>query len=224
MNSNLREKWMKHLTSRFLKTGAVATVISGAVLVFGNSVFAGLNATVSGANASNAGTLVLSSSNNGVGFSQSVNNLAPGDVVNRYITLTNSGTLDAQSLGLAVTATGTNTLISDGIAPATNKALTLAVFSCAGGTWNTTTGICSGTVTTEITSTTLADFASKKNFSATSTLNASGAVNLQMQLTLPDQNETTVNGVAPANTIQGGSVSLSYLFSQAQRTNTTTNS
>lgn len=214
---------MENLTSRSLKIGTIATVLTGAVLIFGNSVFAGLNATVSAANSSNSGTLVLSSANNGVGFSQSVSNMAPGDVVNRYITLTNGGTLDAQALGLAVTATGTNTLISDGVSPATNKALTLAVTSCS-GSWNTTTGTCTGTTNTEIAATTLGAFASKKNFAINPTLATSGSLNLQLQLTLPDQAETTVNGQAPANTVQGGSVSLAYLFSEAQRTATTLNS
>lgn len=214
----------KNLTSRFLKAGAVTTAIGGALLIFGNGVFAGLNATVSAANVANSGTLVLSSSNNGVGFSQSVSNLAPGDVVNRYVTLNNGGTLDAQSLGLAVTATGTSTLITDGVAPVTNKALTLAVFSCSGGTWNATTGVCSGTTNTEVSATTLSAFSAKKTFSVSPNLLSSGSVNLQLQLTLPDQNETTVNGVAPSNSVQGGSVSLSYLFSEAQRTATTTNS
>lgn len=211
-------------TSRFLKTGAVATVLGGSILIFGNGVFAGLNATVSAANTASSGTLVLSSSNNGTGFSQSVANLAPGDVVNRYVTLTNGGTLDAQNLGLEVTATGTPALITDGVAPATNKAITLAVFSCSGGTWNTTTGICSGTTNTEVSTTTLSAFASKKTFLVSPNLLANGSANLQLQLTLPDQNETTVNGVAPSNTVQGGSVSLSYLFSESQRTSTATNS
>lgn len=214
----------KKSDSRFLKVTAVMATIGGAVLILGNSVFAGLNATVSAANGSTSGTLVLSSANNGAGFTQSVSNLAPGDVVNRYITLTNGGSLDAQSIGLAVTATGTPTLITDGISPATNKALTLAVFSCTGGTWNATTGNCSGTVNTEVAATPLSAFSSKKTFAVTPSLLASGTQNLQLQITLPDQNETTVNGVAPTNTVQGGSVSLSYLFSEAQRTATTTNS
>lgn len=213
-----------NLTGRFLKGGAIATALGGALLIFGNGVFAGLNATVSANNVGNSGTLVLSSSNNGVGFSQSISNLAPGDVVNRYVTLTNGGTLDAQSLGLAVTATGTQSLIADGVAPATNKALTLAVYSCSSGTWNTTTGVCSGTTNTEVSATTLSAFAAKKTFAVSPSLLASATANLQLQLTLPDQNETTVNGVAPTNSVQGGSVSLAYLFSEAQRTATTSNS
>jgi hypothetical protein len=53
----------------------------------------------------------------------------------------------------------------------------------------------------------------------------SGAIKyLQMSISLPDQNETTVNGALPANTVQGGSVNVTYTFDLAQRTATTTNS
>jgi len=214
----------KKSSNRFLKVAALLGTVAGAFLLLGNSVFAGLNATVSASNAATAGTLTLTSANNGVGFTQSVSNLAPGDVVNRYVTLTNGGSLDAQALGLTVTSTGTASLITDGTSPATNKALTLAVFSCTGGTWNTTTGICSGTKNTEVAATTLSAFATKKSFLVSPSMTAGGAQNLQLQITLPDQNETTVNGAAPANTVQGGSVTLSYLFSEEQRTSTTTNS
>lgn len=41
---------------------------------------------------------------------------------------------------------------------------------------------------------------------------------------LPDQNETTVNGTLPANTIQGLSTNLTYTFTETQRAATTTNS
>lgn len=40
--------------------------------------------------------------------------LAPGDVVNRYVSLTNGDTLDAQALTLRVAATGSTELITDG--------------------------------------------------------------------------------------------------------------
>lgn len=194
------------------------------MIVSGTNVLAGLNATVSATQNETSGTLILTNANNGVGFSQAITNLAPGDVVNRYVTLTNSGTLDAQALGLAISSTGTSTLITDGVTPNTNKAITVAVFSCTGGTWNTSTGVCSGTTNTEIAATSLSAFTSKKAFAVTSTLAASGTSNLQIQAVLPDQNETTVNGVLPTTTVQGGSVNLGYLFSEAQRTATTTNS
>jgi hypothetical protein len=47
---------------------------------------------------------------------------------------------------------------------------------------------------------------------------------LQMQIALPDQDETTVNGARPAFTVQGGSVNVTYTFDLAQRVATTVNS
>lgn len=194
------------------------------MLMAGVSVFAGLNATVSASQEDTTGTLILSSANNGAGFLQSISNLAPGDVVNRYITLTNSGTLPSQSMGLSIASTGTATLITDGVAPATNKALTVTVLSCTGGTWNTSTGVCSGTTNTEIAETTLSAFTAQKVFAVSPTLAAGGTSKLQIRTKLPDQNETTVNGVFPSVTIQNGTANLSYLFNEAQLPASTTNS
>ena len=207
-----------------LRLVATSLFAGSVMLMAGASVFAGLNATVSASQEDSTGTLILSSANNGAGFSQSITNLAPGDVVNRYITLTNSGTLGSQSLGLSIASTGTQTLITDGVAPATNKALTVTVLSCTGGDWNTTTGVCSGTTNTEIAETTLSAFTSQKVFAVSPSLTAGGTSKLQIRTKLPDQNETTINGVLPSVTVQNGSATLSYLFNQAQLAGATTNS
>jgi hypothetical protein len=54
---------------------------------------------------------------------------------------------------------------------------------------------------------------------------SSGAVKyLQMKIELPDQNETTINGALPANTVQGGAVDVTYTFDLKQRLSTVTNS
>jgi hypothetical protein len=210
--------------SHHLRVVATSVFAGSLILVAGTSVFAGLNATVSASQTDSAGTLILSTANNGAGFSQPITNLAPGDVVNRYVTLTNSGTLASQSLGLSIAATGTSTLITDGIAPATNKALTITVLSCTGGTWNTSTGVCSGTTNTEISETSLSAFTSQKVFNVSPALAAGATSQLQIRTKLPDQNETTVNGVLPSVTVQNGSATLSYLFNQAQLAGATTNS
>ena len=207
-----------------LRLVATSVFAGSLILVAGTSVFAGLNATVSASQDDSVGNLTLSTANNGAGFSQAITNLAPGDVVNRYVTLTNGGSLGAQSLGLSIASTGTATLITDGVAPATNKALTVTVLSCSGGTWNTTTGICSGTTNTEISETPLSAFTSQKVFSVSPTLAAGGTSKLQIRTKLPDQNETVVNGVLPTVTVQNGSATLSYLFNVAQLAGSTTNS
>ena len=209
--------------SHRIRLALIGAIGASVVAVAGVGTFAGLNATATSQQNQSVGTLSLTSANNGVGFSQAVSNMAPGDVVNRYVTLTNGGTLDAQALALKITSTGTSTLITNGVAPATTKAITVAVKSCS-SSWNTSTGACSGTTKTEISATPLSTFATSQAFANTSTLASLGTVNLQIQVTLPDQNETTADGVAPATTVQNGSVALTYEFFEAQRTATTTNS
>lgn len=208
---------------RSLRLVLMGIIGASIMAVAGAGTFASLNATATASNTASAGTLSLTTANRGVGFSQSVSNLAPGDVVNRYVNLTNGGSLDAKSLSLKITSTGTASLITNGVSPATNKAITVAVNSCT-GTWNATTGVCSGSVQSEIAATPLSTFATAQDFAANPTLASLAGLNLQIKVTLPDQDETTTDGTAPANTVQNGSVNLSYLFYEAQRTATTTNS
>lgn len=214
------------LSKHFIKVASI-TVLSGAtILAAGTSVFAGLNATATATDDVSAGTLKLSGSSGtgSVGLTQNISNMAPGDVVNRYVTLANDGSLPAKDLGLAIASSGTASLLADGTGSATNKGLTVAVNSCSVA-WNATDGTCSGTQKIEVAATKLNTFSSKQNFGNTPTLAATNGLSyLQLQVTLPDQNETTVNGTLPANTVQGGSVTLNYTFSEAQRVATTTNS
>ncbi len=83
----------KH-TWRLFAGGAI--VLSAAAIA-GQSVLASLNATAFNTVAENvqAGTmeLTLDKSTGSVGFTSPISNLAPGDTVNRYVTLTNSGRL-----------------------------------------------------------------------------------------------------------------------------------
>ena len=200
-----------------------AIVISVAAIA-GQSVLATLNATAFNTVAENvdSGTLRLNLTDNGAGFSQSIANLAPGDVVNRYVTLKNDGTLDGQSLSLKTSQTGTPTLISDGVNGSTNKGLTLTVTGCSVA-WTAATGACSGTTSSELVTTTIGSLTSPVNLSS-GVMNSNTFRYLKMSIQLPDQNETTVNGALPANTVQGGSVAITYTFNLAQRTATTTNS
>jgi hypothetical protein len=57
-----------------------------------------------------------------------------------------------------------------------------------------------------------------------SSVAAGSTVKLQLALSLPDQTETTVNGVRPAGSIQGLSAALTWTFSETQRLATTTGS
>ncbi len=203
---------------------AGAAIVISVAAIAGQSVLASLNATAFNTTAQNinAGTLKLDLANNGNGFGTSIANVVPGDVVNRYVTLTNSGTLNGIGLTLKTAQTGTPSLITDGISPITTKALKLTVTSCSVA-WNTTTGVCSGTPTEELASTVIGSLTSATALTS-STLNSTAVRYLQMKIELPDQNETTVNGALPANTVQGGSVDVTYTFDLKQRLATTTNS
>ena len=207
---------------------AIAFIGGVLLLVAGPGVFASLNAQTSNASpqtvASGTLKLTMSSTNPSAGFTSSITNLAPGDAVNRYIDLTNSGTLDSQGLTVAIASTGTASLITDGSAPVTTKALRVTVKSCVAN-WNQTNGTCSdvGGAITQIASSPLSTFASAQSFTD-STLAAAAGLHLQIQTALPDQAETTTNGTLPANTVQNGSVSLTYTFAEGQRTAATTNS
>src|SRR3954453_14931866 len=89
--------------ARLALAGGVA--IAGLTLT-GMAVFAGLNAEAKNTTAQSvdSGTLQLTYADNGAGFASSVANMAPGDVVNRYVDVTNGGSLDGQSLTLAATS------------------------------------------------------------------------------------------------------------------------
>ena len=202
-----------------LATIGVATLVSSGV-----GVFATLQAEVSNVapQAVDSGTLKLSMSNNGAGFSQAITNLAPGDTVNRFVTLTNSGTLDGQILTLQTASTGSQNLITDGTAPSTTKALRLSVTSCSVA-WTPSTGVCGGTTSDLLASSALSVAAATQTLLAGS-VNSNDEIYLRMKIVLPDQNETTINGALPTNTIQGGNVDLTYTFGIAQRNATTTNS
>lgn len=206
------------------RTYAAAAIVASIAVIAGQSVIASLNATAFNtvAQGINSGTMKLELANNGAGFSQSISNLVPGDVVNRYVTLTNSGSIDGVGLTLKTAQSGTATLISDAVAGGTNQALRLTVKSCTVA-WNSGTGVCSGTETTELAATPIGSLTNAVALTS-GTLNSGAARYLQMKISLPDQNETTINGVLPNNTIQGGTVNITYTFDLAQRIATTTNS
>jgi camelysin-like metallo-endopeptidase len=199
---------------------ALATV-GGAVLVAtGIGVWATLSATATTVDPQQVtdGTLKLTMAAKGAGFSQAITNLAPGDVVNRYVDLTNGGSLDAQALALKVTGTGANALTNDA-----TRGLRVTVTDCVNGTWTTTTGACSGTKSVLVSDKAVSDLGAGSTM-ISGAVAAGEAHGLQVSVRLPDQTENTVNGTLPANTIQGLSTNLTYTFTETQRTATTTNS
>ncbi|MET3932836.1 TasA family protein [Arthrobacter sp. OAP107] len=203
---------------------AAFAVGAAGLAITGGGVYAALNATASNttAQSANSGVLSLTMANNGTGFSQGVANLAPGDVVNRYVALTQGADLAGKDLTLTV-ADSTPTLLTTDA----TKGLRVTVTQCVGGDWTVTgAGSCTGTgasptvLATNVPLKTLAATAS----ALTGSVTAGSTVKLQLSLSLPDQNETTVNGVAPAGTVQGLSSALTWTFGETQRTATTTGS
>lgn len=199
---------------------AGATIGLAVLVASGPAVWAALSATASAApQSAEAGTLRLTLAANGAGFAQPVSGLAPGDVVQRYVDLTNGGTLAGQALSLAVTATGSSALVTDG---ATTRALRLSVNGCT-GTWTPTTGACSGTVVPYLAATPVGSLSTPATLVA-GAVPAGAVLRLQVLLQLPNQDETTTNGAPPTATVQGQTASLSYVFSETQRTAATTTS
>lgn len=206
------------------------TTVKGATLVLagllGLSLASGSVSALLQAEASNttpqgitSGTLKIIQANNGVGFSSTIADMAPGDVVNRYVDYTNSGSLASKALRLKV-ADATPTLLSTNA----TRGLQLVVTDCS-TTWNPTTGVCGGT-TTQVLAAPLASLGSDTSFSGITTLAENGDIlHLQFSLTLPDapNNEMTINGALPANSIQGLAAALTWTLSETQRDATTSN-
>lgn len=205
-----------------LAAGAVA---AAGLAITGGGVFAALNAqaTNTTAQAATSGVLSLQMAPNGAGFTQAVSNLAPGDTVNRYVTLTQGAALDGKALTLAVTdATPTllTTSATKGLKVTITQcsvAWTISSGTCGTGGTSTVLGATGGTALSAIPTATPEQLVA-------GTVAAGSTLNLQISLNLPDQTETTLNGSAPSGTIQGLASALTWTFGETQRTATTTGS
>lgn len=211
---------------------AAAFLTACGVVLSGVGVYAGLNAVATGTESITSGTisLTLGHDGNSAGFPETVSSMAPGDVFNTYVTLTNGTSSDiaAQNITMAVTGSPTgSTLItppsSDG-----STGLEVSVTECSVA-WTVTTGTpgsasCSGTSTSLLSAAAVSSLGG--GLALISGSIAPGAVyHLQVSLTLPSSlNETTTNGTTPSTSIQGQSVTLTYSFAESQRSATTTNS
>jgi len=201
---------------------AACAVAAAGLAITGGGVYAALNAVAENTTAQSAssGTLSLTMANNGTGFSQGIANLAPGDTVNRYLTLTQGAVLDGKDLTLTVTDS-TPTLLTTSAA----NGLHATVTSCpTAWTPGTGAGTCSGTTTVLLTSTPLSSLGTAVAVK-TGTNAASTVLNLQISVVLPDQNETVLNGTSQTTpSIQSLSSALTWKFGETQRTATVTGS
>lgn len=211
-------------SSNVVKIAIFATAAIGGTALASSSVFASLNAEAknTAAHSVSTGTLKLThaaSSQTGLtgGFSTAITGMAPGDTVNRYINLTQGGTLDGSALTLKVADAAATTLTTD----ATNG-LQVTVSQCSVA-YTATTGVCSGTSTTALATISANGLLSAQSLSGISTT-AGGVAYLKISLVLPTGSELTSNGVLPVGTVQGVTSTLTWTFFEAQRAVTTTNS
>ncbi|MDQ1419722.1 MAG: hypothetical protein QOJ52_1684 [Acidimicrobiaceae bacterium] len=195
---------------------ALASAFAMGVLgLVGAGVYAGLNATATGTQTVTSGTLSLVvTTEAGAGFGQTFSNMAPGDVHNSYVTLTNGATLAAQNLTLAVSPGTANELSSAA------KGLTVTVTGCTVA-W-TLPAVCASP-TVLMAATPVATLATTATAVGSGAIATSAVYHLQISITLPDQNETTINGVTPTTTVQGLSTTLNFTFNEVQRALVTTN-
>src|SRR5687768_2727340 len=110
------------------RKAAVALIAAGSIGVAAGGVYAVLQATAFNEIPEDvdSGVLSLTLGDNGAGLAQAVVDMAPGDVVHRYVALANDGSLAGQSLTMAVTD-GTPTALSTDAA----RGLQVSVTECS---------------------------------------------------------------------------------------------
>lgn len=196
-----------------LKVAIVIVAVIGGTGMVSSSVFASLAATATNTSGGSVttGTLkfeLASSSVAGItgGFSTPITKMAPGDTVNRYIDLTNSGTLDGINPKVA--------LASSAVTPLTTNATTglqITIQNCSIA-W-TASGTCSETTTSVLVATpatTLVAGATSITLPSTLTLAKSY---LKISMGLPAGTENIVNGVIPTTSVLGQTTNLTWSFS-----------
>jgi len=204
----------------------VGSALTGGLTLVSSSVFATLTATAfnTSPTAVTAGTLKLIQADNGNGFTTALTGFAPGDTVNRFVEYTNSGTLDAQGLTLSIADSVTSKMTGDG-----TIGMSVAVSQCS-VIWTAATGACGGTTTSLGSSTALALKTTPLALPvvpltpANANILAGVVIHLKFSLSLPAGSEVTINGVLPANTVQGTTASITWTLTESERNATTINS
>jgi hypothetical protein len=214
MNNSTIPPWTLKLADRAAKTLMIGAAVIGGGALVGSGVFAALNATAFNPAGQLATTQTLkltqTASGSTGGITTAISNLAPGDVVHRFIDLTNAGTMSGTNLKLQLADSTSSLLTSDA-----TKGLQIALTECSTA-W-TSEGVCSGTSTTVMASTAASSLISTAKTVSVGSLAAAAVNKLKIEITLPNSTETTTNGVLPANTIQGLSSSLTWTFTEDQR-------
>lgn len=214
----------KHSPSRrppYARRAIAAGFAASVLLLTGAGVYAALTATATGTSAVTSGTLLMTLSKDGTsgGLPETVTNMAPGDIYNVYVNVNNTGTLaSAAGMTLGAAAVPVTALTNGSIA---GEGLTVTVNQCSVA-W--TAGACSGATTTILASTLLSAFTTPRPLSNVPSLvaNTGQLAHLQFSLSLTGT-ENSINGVLPAQTIQGLSTTITWTFTEQQRVGQTTN-
>jgi hypothetical protein len=213
------------LSSKVVKLAIFATASVAGVTVVSSSVFAGLTATTFNQSPQSVatGTLKITQAPSGVagltgGFVSAITLMAPGDTINRFVDITQGGSLDGATPTLTLLAGSATTLTTD---PTNGLQVTVKTCTVA---YTTVTGLCSGgtetTVLGAISANSLLSAQTLLNFGVTS----ASVTRLKFILSLPAGSEITSNGTLPGGTVQGVTSNLTWTFNEALRTNTNTNS
>ena len=216
---------MKTFGTFTVKIAIVAAAALGGTALISSSVFAALTASSNNTTGGSVttGTLILTQASSGVsgitgGFTTAITTMAPGDVINRYVDLTSSGTLNSASMTLGASGSPSTALTTNGTA-----GLQVTIKECSVA-W-TNTGTCSGVQTTDLASASVLSLVTPASLTLQSNSLLSGAViHLQIGIALPAGSEVTVNGTLPVGTVQGLTTAITWTFTQTQRIATTTNS
>lgn len=204
-------------------TIVIAAALGGAGLVASN-VFAALTATATNTSGGSVttGTLKLELAPSGVsgitgGFTAAISAMGPGDTVNRYIDLSNTGTLDGASPTLQIVTADSNTLVNSSTA-----GLQVTITGCTVA-W-TNTGTCSGTSSAVLAATPVSTIKASAQALTLPSVLVGGVNYLKVSTSLPAGTENVLNGVLPVGTVQGLTASLTWTFIIQERSATTTNS
>jgi len=202
---------------------AVVGLLSASVgLLAAAGVYAGLSASATGAEGITSGTLNLTLSPDvGAGFSNFTGKMAPGDTDNVYVDLNNTGTLaSAAGMTLGIAGAPANALTNGAVA---GEGLTVTATQCSVA-WTLATGVCAGTTTSILPTTQVHALATPVALSNIPALVAATGQVAHVQVSLGlVATEVSVNGVAPASTIQGLATTLTFSFTEQQRAGIATN-
>jgi hypothetical protein len=202
---------------RYALAGAFVAAVG---LLTSAGVYASLNAVATSSEGVTAGTLLLKlSADTGTGFSNFTAPMAPGDIDNVFVNLSNTGTL-ASAAGMTVGVVGTPAnALTDG--SVVGEGLSVALTQCSAA-W--AAGVCSGTTTALLVPTLASSLATAVPMTNVPSLAGTTGqlAHVEVSLTLT-ATETSLNGVLPSSTVQGLSTMLTFTFTEQQRAGITTN-